>query len=249
VEEEYDFVFSDGRVHTLLSSAAPLRDEAGRIVGAVSVGLDISERKRAEEQRTLLIHELNHRVKNTLATVQAVAAQSLRNAASPEAARDTFTARLMALAKAHDVLTRESWEGADLHDVVTGAVAPYRTGGRDRFDLSGPPVRLQPSTALAIAMALHELATNAAKYGALSGEGGRVGIAWGLEDGRLRLEWREGGGPPVAPPSRRGFGTRLIERGLAAELEGEVHLAFEPAGVVCTMTASLRPGAADAAAA
>lgn len=248
-EEEYDFVFSDGRVHTLLSSAAPLRDEAGRIIGAVSVGLDISERKRAEEQRTLLIHELNHRVKNTLATVQAIAVQSLRGAASPEAARETFTARLMALAKAHDVLTRESWEGADLMDVVTGAVEPHRAAGRERFDLSGPRVRLSPAMALSIAMALHELATNAAKYGALTTEGGRVAVAWRVEEGALRLEWRESGGPPVAAPTRRGFGTRLIERGLASELRGEVRLAFEASGVVCTMAAPLDAGTAQAGAA
>ncbi|HYF54359.1 MAG TPA: PAS domain S-box protein [Salinarimonas sp.] len=239
VEEEYDFVFSDGRVNTLLSSAAPIRDGEGRVIGAVSVGLDISERKRSEEQRTLLIHELNHRVKNTLATVQAIAGQSLRAAASPEAARETFTARLVALAAAHDVLTRESWEGADLLDVVTAALEPHRAEGQGRFDLSGPPVRLTPAMALSIAMALHELATNAAKYGALSGEAGRVAVAWQVEDDVLTLAWRESGGPLVERPSRRGFGTRLIERGLASELKGEVQLRYEPTGVVCLMTAPL----------
>jgi PAS domain S-box-containing protein len=238
-EEEYTFVFADGRVHTLLSSAAPLQDDAGRIVGAVSVGLDITERKRAEEQRVLLVHELNHRVKNTLATVQAIAVQSLRGTGSPEAARDTFTARLMALAAAHDVLTRESWEGADLVDVAAGAVEPHRVAGSDRFELSGPSVRLTPSMALSIAMALHELATNAAKYGALSNESGRITLAWRVDGATLRLEWREHGGPPVTAPTRRGFGTRLIERGLSAELGGEVRLAFEPDGVVCTMVAPL----------
>ncbi|WP_240540083.1 HWE histidine kinase domain-containing protein [Salinarimonas soli] len=250
-EEEYAFVFADGRVHTLLSSAAPLQDEAGHIVGAVSVGLDITERKRAEEQRMLLIHELNHRVKNTLATVQAIAVQSLRGSESPQAARDTFTARLMALAAAHDVLTRESWEGADLVDVVAGAVAPHRAEDADRFEVAGPAVRLTPSMALSIAMALHELATNAAKYGALSSEGGRVVIAWAVSDATLRLEWREHGGPPVVVPTRKGFGTRLIERGLAAELGGEVRLAYEPAGVACLMSVPLRPAEAegDAAAA
>jgi PAS domain S-box-containing protein len=204
---------------------------------------EIAERTRAQEHLQLLIHELNHRVKNTLATVQSIAVQSLRRAASPEAARQMFTQRLIALSKAHDVLTAENWEGADLHDVVLGAVEPFRSVAQHRFLVSGPPVRLTPKAALALAMAFHELGTNAAKYGALSEDGGHVDIVWAREAGDsgtlLRLVWRETGGPPVKPPSARGFGSRLIERGLAGELNGEAFIRYAPDGVVCTIVAPL----------
>ncbi len=206
---------------------------------------DITERKRAEEHQQLLINELNHRVKNTLATVQSIAAQTLRHAGSPQAARTDFEGRLMALSRTHDVLTRENWEGADLRDLVAQAIEPYSHAHEHRLRAVGPPIRLLPGTALALALALQELATNAVKHGALSTDSGQVRIEWSVEHAptppRLHLRWEESGGPPVQPPTRRGFGTRLIERSLASDLGGEVRLEFAEAGVACAVEAALLP--------
>ncbi|WP_052003086.1 HWE histidine kinase domain-containing protein [Microvirga sp. BSC39] len=204
---------------------------------------DITDRKRAEEQRTLLINELNHRVKNTLATVQSIASQTLRNASTMQEAKEAFEGRLMALARAHDVLTTENWEGAELRNVVAQAVAPYRSLSEDRLTIEGPEVRLSPRIALALSMALQELTTNAVKHGSLSNETGRVDVVWDIAEtqpgGRLRLRWQESGGPPVEPPTRQGFGSRLIERSLARELNGDVQITFHPEGVLCTVDAPL----------
>ncbi|HEV2605209.1 MAG TPA: PAS domain S-box protein [Microvirga sp.] len=231
----------DGSRFWATGELMPLRDDAGAVVGFVKVLRDATEQRRAGEHQRLLINELNHRVKNTLATVQSIASQTLRNADTAEGAREAIEDRLMALSRAHDVLTRENWEGANLHEIVAQAVAPYSSRGEDRLHLRGEPVRLPPRMALALAMALQELATNAVKYGALSNETGQVRIAWRDGDGRLHLTWTEQGGPPVKAPSRRGFGTRLIERSLASDLDGEVRIAFEPSGLVCTVDAPLRP--------
>jgi signal transduction histidine kinase/CheY-like chemotaxis protein len=242
IGEELELHFTDGTVTTGVVHAAPMRDRSGKIVGAVSAGLDITERKRTEEHRLLLLNELNHRVKNTLATVQSIAAYSFRGAAGDAGGREVFEARLMALSRAHDVLTNENWEGADLHDIIDQAISPYRGARPVRFAVTGPHVRLSAKMTLSMGMALHELATNAAKYGALSSDSGRVGISWQMSgDGReLRLEWLEKDGPPVASPSRRGFGTRLIERGLAQELDGETKIEYRPTGVWCEIKARLR---------
>jgi two-component sensor histidine kinase len=240
-DEEYSFAFADGSTRTLLTSATALRGDRGAIVGAVSVSLDITERKRGEDQRRLLINELNHRVKNTLATVQSIAAQTLRGATSLGEAQDALTDRLVALAKAHDILTRESWEGADLREIVTGAIATHAT--RDRFVVSGPSVWLTPSVGLSLALTLHELATNAVKYGALSNETGTIAIIWRLEAApggtRLVLCWEEGGGPPVVPPARRGFGSRLIQKSLSSETGGRAEIEYRPEGLLCTLEVSL----------
>ncbi len=196
---------------------------------------------RAAEHQKLLIDELNHRVKNTLATVQSIATQTLRTADSTQDAKDALERRLLALSRAHDVLTRESWEGADLMDVVERALEPYQVHGESRLHVTGPHVRLTPRMSLALAMALHELATNAVKYGALSNKSGVVEVSWKVQNGaappRLVLRWKEAGGPPVAAPRRRGFGSRLIERSLAQDLDGQVEIAFAPTGVVCTVNA------------
>lgn len=201
--------------------------------------------RRAEARQRVLIAELNHRVKNTLATVQAMAGQTLRAGEPPEKAIAAFTARLKALANAHDVLTRESWEGAQLTEVV----AMCEVFGQDRIRAEGAPVRLHPRMALSLSMALHELATNAAKYGALSAEAGQVEISWEVREGpdgpSLNLRWKESGGPPVKPPARRGFGSRLLERGLAAELGGDVRLVYEPSGVLCAIDAPLQRSRMD----
>ncbi len=216
------------------------RDAGGRPRRVIGIHQEVTERKRAEEHLRLLVHELNHRVKNTLATVQSIAMQSLRGirGASADAAKAAFEARLIALARVHDVLTRESWEGAELAEVVKDALAPH-DGPQPRFAAEGPAVRLPPRIALSIAMALHELATNAVKYGALSVPAGRVALSWRVAEGRLALSWRESGGPPVDPPTRTGFGSRLIERSLARELDGTVDLSFPREGVTCTIVAPL----------
>ena len=219
----------------------PLRKADGTIGGISIVAEEVTERRRAEERRRTLVNELNHRVKNTLATVQAIASQTFGRESAPIV--DAFSARLIALSDAQDVLTREDWEGADLRDVVTAALSPHRGHpAEDRFAVSGPPVRLDAPAALGLALALHELCTNAAKYGALSRPGGRVEVSWTLDEaGRsLSFEWRESGGPLVQPPARRGFGSRLIERALADDLKGEARLHFNPAGLVCRLQAKLR---------
>ncbi len=237
-----------GSVRWLRCEGVPRLDDAGRFLGYTGCNVDITDAKLAEEHLLLLIHELNHRVKNTLATVQSIAAQSLRGLDGPEAeaARAAFEARLLALARVHDVLTKESWDGAELSAVVADAIRPLDAAGDapSRFRVEGPPLRLSPRLALSIAMALHELGTNAVKYGALSNEAGTIAIAWTLrrgEETQLRLRWEERGGPPVAKPTRTGFGSRLIERSLARELAGEVTLAYEPSGVVCTIDAPVPP--------
>jgi PAS domain S-box-containing protein len=226
----------DGTTFPGYVSDAPVRTDDGELIAIVGVSYDISARKRWEEQQQLLINELNHRVKNTLATVQSVAAQTLRNARSPGQARDDLESRLMALSRAHDVLTRESWEGAVLGDVVSVALEPYRVRGENRFNVRGPEVRLPPRMALPIAMALHELVTNAVKHGSLSNETGEVHLSWDVSErdtGReLRLTWEECCGPPVSPPKRRGFGSRLIERGVGPELGGTAELRYDPTGLV-----------------
>lgn len=229
----------------LLPTKAPMRNADGTVSGLVGLSTDITERNRAEEQRTLLIHELNHRVKNTLATVQGIAQQALRGA--DPALRRAFEARLMALSAAHDVLTRESWESAGLHDVVDAAQRAHASPGR--MLVHGSALRLEPETALALAMALHELCTNAAKYGALSGLTGQVSLDWtvtGHEDRRrLVLTWRERGDPVVTTPKQRGFGSRLVESALAQELRGEVRILFEPEGMTCIIDAPLPPERAE----
>jgi PAS domain S-box-containing protein len=233
----------DGTLLDVSLSISPLTDTQGRIVGTSKIARDITERKRQQQNRELLINELNHRVKNTLATVQSLAMQTLRHAATPAEGRDSFEARLVALSKAHDVLTREHWEGASLNKVVADAIAAYSCDiKKSRFQVAGPIVRLQPKTVLALSMALHELATNAVKYGALSNRTGSVEINWRLIPGdqqRFQLRWAESGGPPVETPRRRGFGSRLIEQGLAQDLAGAARLTFARGGLVCAIDAPL----------
>jgi PAS domain S-box-containing protein len=231
-----------GQVRWLRCEGVPRFDDAQRFLGYTGCNVDITESKVAEERRDLLINELNHRVKNTLATVQSIASQTLRNAETAQEARAAIEGRLIALSRAHDVLTRENWEGADLYEIVAQAVAPYSSQGEDRLHLEGPQARLPPRTALSLAMMLQELATNAVKYGALSNASGEIRITWHVEKGRpalLHLRWEETGGPPVQAPSRRGFGTRLIERSLAQDLGGDVQIVFAPTGVVCAVNAPL----------
>jgi PAS domain S-box-containing protein len=239
---EETVMLADGP-HVFLSTKTPQRDAAGAVVGLVGASIDITDRKRAEDRQKLLMRELNHRVKNTLATVQSIAAQTLRNSEADRAARAAFEARLLALSNAHNVLTRESWDGAAIDEIVATALAPHRAAGDERVEIAGPPLRLNPKVALALAMSVHELATNAAKYGALSVRSGRVGVEWGTRaeagDVYFWLRWSERGGPPVQPPPRKGFGSRLIERGLSLELGGRAEIGFHPGGLVYTIDAPL----------
>jgi PAS domain S-box-containing protein len=231
-----------GQVRWVEGRGEYVRGEDGRIARSRGVVMDITERKRWEEHQRLLVNELNHRVKNTLAIVQGLAQQSFRNSADPAAARDAFEARLTALSAAHNLLTQENWEAASLADIVASSLCGSAAYRDTRYEFRGPEVRLSPQTAVSLALALHELCTNAIKYGALSNESGVINVEWevaGSDPRRLRLQWRERGGPPVQPPATRGFGTRMIEKGLSTELRGKVHIDFQPAGVICTIDAPL----------
>jgi two-component sensor histidine kinase len=207
-------------------------------VAIAGASRDLSERKQVEDLQRLLANELNHRVKNTLATVQSIVNQTLRGATDIEVAREAVNARIIALAKAHDLLTERSWAGADIADLVAHAVRPFVTR---QINFEGPSLTISPSQALALSLAVHELATNATKYGALSRPEGRVALRWTVRDDRLELSWLESGGPPVAPPSRRGFGSRLIEVALSRDLDGQTRLEFAPEGVRCWISAVLDP--------
>ncbi len=232
-----------GEYRTLSTHARPRIGEDGAFMGMIGVNIDTTERTRAEAQRELLLAELSHRVKNMLAVVQGIARQTFRNTESVPAARQTFEGRLTALATAHDLLTRSNWETASLAELARGTL-PVRADG-PQVSISGPDVMLDPKKTLALTMALHELFTNAIKYGALSTETGSVALAWSVETGpdgsapRLRLEWRETGAPSTAPPVREGFGTRLIQQVFRHDLCGEIMMEFAPSGLVCVADLSL----------
>lgn len=238
---------ADGTAGWTLSRAVPVTDDKGEIIEWFGAASDVTARKEGEEHLRLVVNELNHRVKNTLTMIQGIATQTFRGAEDLEEAREKFTARLKALANANDVMTDRKWDSASIRDVVGSVIGAYCEAEPQRCEVSGPLIRLSPKRAISFSMALHELATNAVKYGAWSGDHGKVAITWAIGEGeggqRLKLQWRESGGPPVAPPARRGFGSRLIERGLAAELGGEAKLLFEPSGLTCVLEAPLRAAA------
>ena len=196
---------------------------------------------RGEMLHDLLIEELNHRVKNTLAILQSIATQTFRSASKAE--REKFEGRLGALAEAHNLLSREKWQGSDLQDLVGRVLQPYVINSPERVRLSGPKIPLSPRLSVVLSMIIHEIATNAAKYGALSNDTGTVALDWEAvtENGKpkLRLVWAESGGPLVTAPVQRGFGSRLIERSARDQLGGEATVDFLPRGVVCTVTCSL----------
>lgn len=232
---EHRVQFRDGSYRWARSRAYPRRDGAGEICLWYGSTEDIHDRKLAEERQRLLLNELNHRVKNTLATVQAIAFQTLKSDVPLAEARASFEARLLALSRAHNLLTGQNWEGASLHQIVRD-VADYLSP--DRFQLTGEAVWLAPRAALAMALALHELGTNAVKYGALSGEAGSVSISWSFQGDKLKFLWCERGGPAVSQPGRRGFGSRLIEKGLATDLGGAARIMYDPDGLQCAIEAS-----------
>ncbi len=215
----------------------PIVEADGAVSGVLVEGSDVTDKVLAGEQQRLLLDELNHRVKNTLATVQAIARQTLRGVEKPEAFVRAFEARLLALSQTHNALTDSQWAGAGLRPILAQELAPYDAG---RIVMDGLDVNLPARVALSLGMVFHELATNAAKYGALSVEAGQLHLGWSVEPpGTLRFEWREAGGPPAAAPARRGFGSRLIERSIGAELRGEVAIDYAETGLTCRFTVSL----------
>lgn len=241
MQGEETFVHKDGSFYPVAFTASPIRDEASRTIGTIIEVRDIREDKAARERQRLLIDELNHRVKNTLSAVQSIAYQSLKGADAD--ARQAFEGRLVALSGAHNVLVREGWTGASLYTAIETAIAPYQ--GPGRFELTGLDHPLAPKMVVSLSMVIHELATNAVKYGALSVPDGSVQIAWQVRqeaDGeRITMRWEEVGGPAVAVPTRKGFGTRLLERQVSMEFDGSIELLYRPSGLLCRMDLRLPP--------
>jgi PAS domain S-box-containing protein len=238
-------VRADGSTGWARTSSSAVRDANGAFLYSVRVVEDITERKQAENRQKLLVDELNHRVKNTLATVQSLAYQTFRQALPPDVARERFEARLLALSRTHNLLNESSWAGAPLRDVLALELEPFGGENGERVDMRGRNLHLPARLAVVLGMLFHELSTNAVKYGALSVAEGKVDVSWDLsagEDGEavLRLEWIERDGPKVETPTRLGFGSRLIQATVQQELGGSIDLRFEPAGLVCRMEIPLR---------
>ena len=245
-----DFVYrrKDGELLWAATVIGPVRSRKGEVEQHFLSFVDLTQHKREEERLRLCLDELNHRTQNTLATVQSIAVQTLRGAAD-DTVVEVFEGRVLALSRAHSLLGRDRWEAIGLRDVMDQMLQPFGLNDARvaRFSVEGEDVSLAPKAALTLAMVLHELATNAAKYGALSGaDAGTVEIAWELDPSalsdRLRLRWREDGGPPVRASGHKGFGSRLIEGALARELDGEVRLCFGLAGVSCEIDMPLPLG-------
>lgn len=230
----------DGSLVDVSLTISPVKNAAGEIVGASKIARDTSERKEAERHRELLARELDHRVKNLLAVVQAMANQTFTGNRDPQDALQAFRGRLRALSAAHDLLVRDHWQEAQLDALIRNILEAV--GQTERSEIDGPSVRLEPRVAVTFSIALHELCTNAIKYGALSAPTGTVSLTWavaGSAEPLLTLHWKERGGPSPSPPERRGFGTRMIEEVLAYDLGGKVSLEFDPAGLNCTISLPL----------
>jgi len=241
-ESEYRLRRLDGQHRWLMSRAAPLRDIDGGLVRWVGTCTDVTERKQAEDRQRVLMAELDHRVKNTLAKVQAMAWQTMRITRSADEFNEAFGARLQALAQAHDMLNRAGQDWASLEQTVYEALGPLGGLEDGRTVASGDPVRLSGRAVLTLSIVLHELATNAAKHGALSSPDGRADVTWRGGEGKVELVWKESGGPTVAAPSRRGFGLRLISDSISYELGGEAVFEFDPRGLICSIRV---PASAD----
>jgi PAS domain S-box-containing protein len=215
----------------------PLRNEAGEVVGLTCASVDVTERKEGEAHLRLLLRELTHRSKNLLAVIQAMARQTARHTGSIETFLTQFSARLQALAASHDLLVRESWYGASLGELIRSQLGGYLDGSSNQVSIDGPAIALKPEAAQNLGLALHELAVNAAKFGALSVPTGRVSITWrrreSSEGSALDLDWREQLGPKVKLRRKKGFGTMVIERNLARALDAEINMDFDPNGLHC----------------
>lgn len=230
----------DGRLINVNINVSPIRTADGRVSGFSAIVRDISDRKQHEEHLRLVMRELSHRSKNLLAVIQAMARQTARSSSDLEEFEKNYSQRLQALSASHDLLVNQNWHGAPLADLLRSILSPFADDFADRIELIGPSVVVTPTAAQNLALSIHELATNASKYGALSVPAGRVTVEWHLEPGedgrqRLRLNWKEVGGPPVEPPRRRGFGDIVINRMVAQALDAKVELDFAPEGVSWTI--------------
>jgi len=247
LDAEFRIVRPDGTVRWIVAHALARYGAGDAPAEMIGVNLDVTARRESEEQRELLLHELTHRVKNILALVQAVVSQTLRTTSDPENAYERILARLSSLASTHDLLVASRWVGASLEALLTTALQPFAVGDEERLRLAGPPVEIGPRAVLTIGMVAHELATNAAKYGSLSRPEGRLELGWEIADRHgepwVVIDWREQGGPPVAAPTKKGFGSRLIERSVEGNLAGRIELDYAGAGFRCRLSFPLRPAA------
>jgi PAS domain S-box-containing protein len=225
----------DGSLRIIKLYGRPRFDRQGSFRGHVGIAEDVTELRAHEWEQQLLINELNHRVKNTLATVQSVVHHTIRDQGGSKALEQAITERLIALSAAHDLLSRDRWQGAELDQIVAMVTRPFDHAGR--ISMAGPKAKLAPKIAIALSMGLNELSTNAAKYGALSTPEGHVSVSWTAQDGTAALEWRESGGPPVTATQPSGFGSLLLGRVLPAELGHAVELVHASEGVVCRLQA------------
>jgi len=225
----------DGSLVPISLTVSPVKSGDGRIIGASKVARDISERKQKEKHIALLSREVDHRSKNLLSLVQATV--RLAHGDTPDDLKKAIQGRIQALANVHTLLSKSHWVGVDIRSLITGELSPYRTESKSRAELIGPDLLLKSRSAQSLAVALHELATNAVKYGALSTKSGRVQVKWSLAaDGMLVIVWTESNGPPVDPPSGRGFGTLVVQQIVKGELKGEAHFDWRANGLVCTLT-------------
>lgn len=240
-EPEISFKREDGTVFCALLFISPVVAGDGQVHQHFISLVDRSGDHEKQAHNEMLIEELNHRVKNTLATVQSITRLALRGATDPAVIRESIESRIFALARSHDLLSYQNWESASLRDVVNAALEPFHApaGMAERFQITGPDLRLLPKTTLALGIAFHELAGNAVRFGSLSNEQGTVAVNWSIEappgGDQLHIRWQESGGPPVIPPGHKGFGSHVLERGLASELGATIRLDYPRDGVTCSI--------------
>jgi two-component sensor histidine kinase len=236
-EAEFRVIRPDGEVRWCIGTAAASSDKDGRVVRVSGVTVDITERKQAEERQNLLAREVDHRAKNALALAQSIV--RLTRGENVESYVRSVEGRINALARVHTVLSLSSWQGAEVGKLVDEELAPYSTG--DQIALRGAEVQLQPATAQTVALALHELVTNSAKYGALSALTGRLSVSWAIEAGVLDIVWAETGGPRVERPASRGFGTRSVIASIESQLGGKAEFDWRAEGLICRLSVPLSP--------
>jgi PAS domain S-box-containing protein len=236
-EAEFRIIRPDGEMRWCAGTAAATLDKDGRVIRVSGVTVDITERKQAEERQNLLAREVDHRAKNALALAQSIV--RLTRGDNVKSYIRSVEGRINALARVHTVLSLSSWQGAEITKLIDEELAPYSTG--DQIALSGEELQLEPATAQTIALALHELVTNSAKYGALSTLSGRLSLAWAEQDSLLKIMWSETGGPPVEKPASRGFGTRSVIASIESQLGGQAEFDWRPEGLVCSLSVPLSP--------
>jgi PAS domain S-box-containing protein len=237
-EAEFRIIRPDGEIRWCVGTAAATIDNDGRVVRVSGVTVDITERKRAEERQNLLAREVDHRAKNALALAQSIV--RLTRGDNVKSYIQAVEGRISALARVHTILSLSSWQGAEVRKLVDEELAPYSAS--DQIAFSGASIQLQPATAQTLALALHELVTNSAKYGALSMLSGRLSIKWENRADTLQMLWEERGGPPVEKPSSRGFGTRSVIASIETQLGGQAEFDWRPEGLICRLSVPLKPG-------